>query len=143
MSASNAPRLLFVATLLSALAAGCRRDDQDAPQCKPQPAFALTVRAFDGRPLHADTMIIVNSSWGEESFATASPPASPQAVFCEAASERVACNLWTDGAAMVNVTSGGLAPAKVELKADADECGVVTRSEELVLYPELPEGEEP
>lgn len=141
---STAPTLLFWAAALGALAAGCGPDPKpDDPVCKPQPAFALTVRAFDGRPLPSDTTIVVSSGWGEESFVAASPPASPKAVFCEAASESVACKLWTDGAALVNVTSGGLAPAQVELEADSDECGVVTRSEELVLYPPPPEVEGP
>ncbi len=137
---------LLLPIALAAIAASCGREpNDDAPLCPPpQPAFSLTVRAFDGRPLPADTTLVVSSGWGQESFAMAAPPASPQAVFCQTAPEHLACTLWTNGAALIDVTSGGLAPARVELKADADECGVVTRAEELVLYPPEPlEGEAP
>jgi hypothetical protein len=141
----TAPLLLPLAAALAALAGGCRREskDQDPPCPPPQPAFALTVRASDGRPLPPDTTLVVSSGWGQESFAMAAPPASPEAVFCEILSGHLACALWTDGAALVDVTSAGLAPARVELRADSDECGVVTRAEELVLYPAPPEGEAP
>ncbi|HEU4412598.1 MAG TPA: hypothetical protein VFS43_45565 [Polyangiaceae bacterium] len=145
MSKPTAPLLLPLAAALAALAGGCRREpkDDDPPCPPPQPAFALTVRASDGRPLPADTTLVVSSGWGEESFAMSAPPPSPKAVFCQIASAQLACTLWTHGAALVDVTSAGLAPARVELRADADECGVITRAEELILYPAPAEGEAP
>jgi hypothetical protein len=145
LSKPTLPQLWPLATALAALVVGCKHEsgDPDPPCPPPQPAFTLVVRASDGRALPPDTTLVVNSGWGTERFAIASPPASPQAVFCQVASEQIACTLWTDGAALVDVTSAGLAPARAELQAESDDCGVVTRAEELVLYPEIVEGEAP
>jgi hypothetical protein len=126
---------------IAALTIGCTRGSGGATpdDCPPpRPAFSLVVRAFDDRPLADDTTITVSSGGGEEHFAMAAPAAAPQSVFCRAAAERVDCTLWTDGAAQIKVSAVGFAPASAELRAEADECGVVTRDEELLLYPEDP-----
>ncbi len=51
----------------------------------------------------------------------------------QGAAMAVRCELWTGGAATVDVMASGYPVLQSELEAEADECGIVTRDVDLVL----------
>lgn len=76
---------LVALLVLSLLAWACSPHSSDEPCPGPRPAFRVVIRAFDDRPLPADTEVRVKYGGdGEEVFQLAAPSPQPQVLFCAA-----------------------------------------------------------
>jgi hypothetical protein len=137
------------ALLLGVLLLGCSRDKVPGPTCSGlEPAFALLIVAEDG-PLPDDLRLSVTYGGGIEEFVLADTERTGEVVFCapsdrdggapsmpdaEAeALEALRCELWTDGAATIDVQGGDYPPLEHELEAEADACGIKTVEEAIEL----------
>lgn len=79
---------LVALSLLPLLAWACSTRDSDEPCPGPRPAFRVVIRAFDDRPLPADTEVRVKYGGdGEEVFRLAAPSPQPQVLFCAASQD--------------------------------------------------------
>lgn len=153
MSRRSRIRVGLAGGLAALLALGCSSDDPPDMQCPRQPAaFRVLLHAAVG-PLPDDTLLAVRYGAGQEEFRLEAPPVEPEVVFCEVsardggvpgvadasappfeAAEAIACDLWTDGPAIVTVTASGYPELREQLEPLTDECGVKDTVEvELVL----------
>lgn len=131
----------ILAGALGALALGCSGEaSPETCDTMARPAFALSLQMQQG-PLPADTRLRVSYGSGEEIFSLAAPSARPRVLFCVVAAtdeasrapQALACELWTDGPATLEVTGGEAPPLERQLAAQRDECGLVTVREALVF----------
>jgi hypothetical protein len=139
-------RSLVVVFLLVVAFAGCSSPspgDGEACPAIAHAAFHVELRA-EGGALPPDARIRVVFGGGEETWALDAPSAVHESVFCRARDAAdaetdagpkaaLACELWTSGAAQVEVSAAGFATLSRDLEAEADACGIVTTDVELVL----------
>jgi hypothetical protein len=142
---------LLPAWLLAALVplTSCSQDPKYTG-CRPErPAFLVRISA-PTHSLPADTRLLVEYGAGEEEYRLDSPPERPDVVFCTllspepdagsmieveagAAVQELLCELWTQGAATLIVRATGYPTQELTLRADRDECGIVTVDYAVVL----------
>ena len=143
--------LAFSASLAMALCSCSSSSDCSDPP-RTHATFRLTVDA-EGLPLPHDLRIIVHSGSGFEEYDLAAPNQAPQLVFCtvdsgevgsadasddqntppDAGSLEVVCDLWTDGAATVEVKASGYPDTTTNISPDMNQCGVVLTAEHIEL----------
>jgi hypothetical protein len=120
------------------LPGGCG-SPEDPPHCTSRPAFRVLIATEEGGKLPENTEVTIRYGGnGEETFSLRSPSPSPQVLFCAPSDEgkRLACELWTDGAANVKITGSGLKTYDEKLAATTDDCGIMTTLMEIKLQPE-------
>lgn len=122
------------------LAVACSSDDDKDPvQCKPTPAFDLTVRAVAGS-VPADTLIHVKYGGGNETYKVNSGNPDEKVVLCEnleddaGAVSAIHCKVWTQSTATVTVTTASFPTVKHDYDAETDGDGCFkTKPIEIVL----------
>jgi hypothetical protein len=140
--------------------------DSDPPCPDPQPTFIVGLNAEAGA-LPADTTVTVSYGAGQETYALSERRAPHEIMFCAAHETDVVpsgeggatgqggaggeggalepsvgsleCELWTDGAATVEVDGGDFPTLEELLVAEADSCGIRTVRVNLLLTHEPPE----
>jgi hypothetical protein len=134
---------------LSCLVTGCPSDPAPRDECQDEPDFLLSIQSESG-PLPGDLRLHVEYGGGNETY-TLAPGSKPEVVFCErvtstageggatAAPGRgsageagasdpsghpglLACRLWTEGPASVELSATGYVTIERDLRIDAEQC---------------------
>lgn len=147
---------------------GCGPLDDSNTSCSdPQPTFVVSIIAEAGR-LPPDTVVTVSYGAGEETYTLSDQDTLHEIMFCTQNAEEVAgnvggaagesgdagaagedntrvrsleCELWTEGAATLQVVGGDFPMLEELLVAEADDCGIRTVRMDLTLTHDLPEEE--
>jgi hypothetical protein len=135
------PRYLLLTCLL---AGGCSSDAGPEQSCPRTPAaFHVLIRAANG-VLPDDTVVSVRYGGSAvEQYYVSDPPSEPEVLFCKAVDndggppgvgdaspppfqeiEALACDLWTNGAAIVTVAASRYPVVERQLEPHTDHCGV-------------------
>ncbi len=144
----------ILGALIGALLGACSNETPPDSNCPlAHPSFRLTVDA-DGQQLPHDVRITVRyGGTGTEDFIAAHPNQSPKIVFCDAQGpeagpadasddhaagsgdgyDQIVCDLWTDGAATVEIRASGYPMTTRDLSANTDACGLVLTNAHITL----------
>jgi hypothetical protein len=148
---------------------GCTNSSTGQPptcQSPSKPAFNIRIRTPEGMVLPAATKLHVTFGSGAETFNLEKPAALTKSIFCHLVptgadpdggavdadnmtpqqSENtieIQCELWTNGAADVEISSPGFVDLRQMLEAKTDDCGIITTHQTFELrLPEMDGGSE-
>lgn len=110
---------------------GCSGESEPSrPLCPPAgPSFRVTIEA-EGEALPEDIRIEISYGAGHEVYRLDDATRAGKSVFCEPLPdaenvETIVCELWTSGAAGLEISAEGYEPIDETLSAERDDCGIV------------------